>query len=900
MNTKTTLVLAVLAVAVAACLVFFIKPWEEQGTDKADEPKTTAKDLFDPKPADVDGVEVTVRGESAARVFKKDADGWTMLSPTTCPAVDYEINNQIVDKVSSLKYLKEYKVGDKNRPDDAVTRFNNPAARVKLMKGDQVAAELQVGNRLGTGKGNYIKRGGSDSIYESQETLSGTFDKQISTYRNKQVLNVKLEDVKSVQAAGLSNYKLVKSGTDWLIEEPERGRADKSTVETNAVNPLIRLYALDFADDAPVSDKPYGLDKPRLTMTVRSTKTVPAKAKPGDPGTKPADTQPSTEEVENTLLVGGPAGDNNYYARLKSAPWVFTLSSSTVDNFAKKVSDLRDKTLAKVENAKAIKVVSKTPDGEMTLVKKDGKWSFADGTVSDATAVADLIKAVADLKATEYVDAARLLIPLDWSKPRASVTVTQEGEANPVTVLVGPPSASGKMVYVKNAAEDAVAAVRDDQVTQLLAGPIAYSDRQVMQFPRERATKLEITRVGGETVTLEQKKNLWSMVAPVAASTDAGAVSSLMQDLATLRAKGVAGKDKAAFGLNAPGVTLAVHVEPLTADPNVKVASTAPAPAPATGPASTQPGKKPTLQDLLDYTLSLPKEKQNPLAIQMLKDEIAKEKATATQAATGPATRPGERTYAPGMSPEELLEFQKTLPPEKQNPKATEMLQKLIVDRKAAESQPAVQEPAPQPTIYRLMISQKDGKTYACRDGSDLVYELENKIYDDATAEMHDRQVAKVDPAAVSELSLLAGGNELSFRKAGENWTCTADPVLPIDKAKVDEVLNAIRDLKTHRYVAYQAADLAKYGLAGQADKVAVVAEGGKRVEILLSATGPAGDPDKSRYAVLADSRAVFLLKGEQVDKFSKKLDDFEKSDAPASPPGGSPGGPGGFGMNPE
>lgn len=829
MNTKTTLILAILAVAVAACLFFVVKPWETPVGGPVEEVKTTAKPLFDPKPTDVDRVEVLVRGEQSARVFKKETDGWMIHAPTTAPATEWEITSNIVDKVGNLKYLKEYPVGDKDRPDDNATRFNNPVATVKLMKGDKVLAELVVGSSLPTGKGNFVKRGGSDVIYESQDSLADTFDKKVSTYRNKRILNVKLDEVKEIAATGLSAYKLVKSGFDWLIEQPERGRADKMAVESNIANPLIGLYVSDFVDDAPGSYRVYGLDEPRLALTLKSSKTVPPKAKPGDPNTKPADTQPSTEEVESVLLVGGSTGENNYYARLKSAPWVFTLSSSTVDNFSKKVSDLRDKALAKVESAKVIKVVSKTPDGEMTLAKLQGKWSFADGTVCDATAVDDLIKALADLKATDFVDASKLLMPLDWSKPRASVTVTQEGQVNPVTVLVGAASSSGKMVYVKNAAEDAVAAVREDQVTQLLAGPLAYGDRQVLQFPRERATKLEITRAGAETVTLKQEKNVWSMVSPVQTSVDADAARNLMQDLSTLRAKSIVGKDKKAFGLDSPAVTLAVYVEPLTADPKVKVASTAPAatkPA-ATKPATTQPGKKPT------------------------KDQ--------------------------------------------QNPKATEMLEKLIVERKASESQPAGEKSAatepPPPTVYRLMLSQKAGKTYACRADRDLVYELESKIYDDATAEMHERQVAKLDTATVTDLTLVVGGAELSFRKSGDEWTYVADPVLPIDKTKVDEVLNAIRDLKTHRYVAYQAADMAKYGLGGQVDRVSVVADAGKRIEILLSAGGPVGDSDKSRYAALSGSKAVFLLKGEQVDKFSKKLDDFEKkADSPAT--GGNTGSP--------
>ncbi|MDM8006517.1 MAG: hypothetical protein QUV05_10270 [Phycisphaerae bacterium] len=70
-----------------------------------------------------------------------------------------------------------------------------------------------------------------------------------------------------------------------------------------------------------------------------------------------------------------------------------------------------------------------------------------------------------------------------------------------------------------------------------------------------------------------------------------------------------------------------------------------------------------------------------------------------------------------------------------------------------------------------------------------------------------------------------------------------------------------------------------------------------------MSAGGPAGDADKSRYAALSGSNGVFLLKGDQAGKFTRKLDDFEKkADSPATGGNtGSPmGGPMGGGFSPE
>jgi hypothetical protein len=313
---------------------------------------------------------------------------------------------------------------------------------------------------------------------------------------------------------------------------------------------------------------------------------------------------------------------------------------------------------------------------------------------------------------------------------------------------------------------------------------------------------------------------------------------------------------------------------------------------------ATQPAEGPTgisTEDLLNLQRSLPPEDQNPIATRLLEDMLEKEQAGKAGAATQPAKK------KPPISNQELLDYLFTLPEEKRNPLAVKMLQDLIAKEKADEEAAAAQaaasttqpvttkptpapeptkpEPAAQATIYRLLLNQKEGKTYACLADGDLIYELEDKVYEDATAEMHDRQIAKFEVDDVIELTLGSGEREITFRKSEDDWKYAADPVLPIDNQKVKDVLEACKDLKTHRYVDYTASDLGRYGLSGDdVRRLAVAVQGGERIDIRLSKTGPEGDPDDSVYAVLAGSKEVFLLKEEQVEKFTKKLEDFEKA----------------------
>jgi len=102
-----------------------------------------------------------------------------------------------------------------------------------------------------------------------------------------------------------------------------------------------------FKDDKPISDKPYGLDSPQLKVTVQTEQEIPPKARPGDPDTQPADTQPSMESKSYVLMVGGATDTKGetFFARIGTAPWVFSIRSDTYKNLSPTPTELRDKTI---------------------------------------------------------------------------------------------------------------------------------------------------------------------------------------------------------------------------------------------------------------------------------------------------------------------------------------------------------------------------------------------------------------------------------------------------------------------------------------------------------------------------------------------------------------------------
>jgi hypothetical protein len=758
MNTKTTLVLAVLAGIVAIYLFLIDKPWEEQVAEDVQE---VSKSLLDTEPSDIDRIEMQVKG-AGGTLTKKNGE-WVLTDPVTAPASKANVNG-LLNNITDLQYTREYEADDENRPEETVSGLDNPIAQYKLYSGDELQANLKIGSSLIVGQGNYLSLDDTKAVYESENEIPDFLFRGINEYRDQRLFSTKIGVVHTVEVEGLNNYRLVKSGNDWRVASEPSGRADAESVD-ELINAIKSVSAKEFKDNEPASYKPYGLEPARLKFTLQATK-VTTKEKAEETDTELTATQPSPEETCQ-LLIGAPTGTDasQYFAKVGRAPWVVSVTSAAVDKLTKPLSELRQKDLVEIENDKVAKIIAQTPKGDMNLMKQSpGDWQFADGTEADSVAVKELIKSIDSLQATNFVsqDMPELqLIPLNWNQPRARITVEKEGDQESSTILVGPTDTSGKMALVRNAAEEVVAVVREDEVEPLLAGPVTYQNRQVLSFSRPRAQKLVVNQPGTGQITLEKAATAWRMTEPVNAEANQDAVNNLLQDLSSIRAKGLVQGSKADFGLDQPSVIVAVSVERS---------------APETKPAETQPATAPSLE------------------------------------------------------------------------------------------------------TYGLLINKTSEGVFACKPDGEMIYRLDEKIYEDATAEFHNLQITDFETDAVDEITFISPKDEkLTLRQEdeGQGWKCLPHTLVPIDDSKVTETIKELSDLSAQRYVSYNVEKPADYGLTENILQVRIILTEGRTIELHVSQDGPANE--NSRYARLTDTNKVFLLTGEQVAKLHKSLDDFEK-----------------------
>lgn len=567
MNLKTTYALGVLAI-IGGLVLLIAQPWRPKQAQSESITDTQETPVLNDAPdiADVDRLEIARPGEPKL-AFARAADGtsWRIVEPFDAPAVDHRVRTAITT-LAGLQQKRRYAAADKNRPSDDEAGVGERAVVATLHDAKTGKSHaFRIGTNPPLSSDTYVRLAGRDELLVVGGAVVESIAAPLEEFRNKRLLaHLGRDEVKRVRVEGAGHYELAATdGAEWLIESPVRARADRAKADS-LVNAVRNLSAEKFVDDAPSDLARFALDVPSLKITlVTETKEEGAQTPP--PG-EDAATQPAPAEsvgAETTLLIGGRAGDA-YFAKLADQPWVFTVAARTRDDLAKPLDDLRDRRLFPFtkENATALEITAGGQSATLTL--DGGAWKLDDGSSADLTAVDDLLKSARDLTAVSFVETETLTDP-GLDPPRAVVAVTVTGEEAPLRLELGAATASGEMIYVRNPASGTTAIVRRAEAGNLRRPPAAYRSRDMLNFNKALANRLEIERDAARWVIEKgESEQDWRISAPTTDQADADAVGAILADLYNLRARAVAGVGNPAdFGLDAPVATVTVRYQPL-------------------------------------------------------------------------------------------------------------------------------------------------------------------------------------------------------------------------------------------------------------------------------------------------------------------------------------------------
>lgn len=407
---RSTLVLLVVALALGA-YVYFV----ESGRPPAGSPDPL-ETVFDVDADDVDALTV-VAGNGDRTVIEKDGDRWRLVEPLRAN-VDV---TQVVSLSSSLANLEMQRVvaEPEDAPDLASYGLTAPSIEVGFRTTDGADARLLIGDRSPAGNDLYATVADSNRVFLVSGYLDTTFDRTTFDLRDKSVLDVTRAQVDSLAVSGPDlAVRLRKTEGEWSLVAPIEARADLGVTD-GLVGRLATGQMAAIEEESAAADAlaPYGLDEPRVTVTLGLGSSTAA------------------------LLLGDTTPAGTVYARDASRDLVFTVEESLAAALERGADEYRRKNLFAFRpfNATALDVdiggerwtfALEAADGE----EESGVWrrTAPDAGDVERSAMDDLLAKLSNLRAESF-EASREGTGLD--APAAAVTVTfDDGDQERVAV----------------------------------------------------------------------------------------------------------------------------------------------------------------------------------------------------------------------------------------------------------------------------------------------------------------------------------------------------------------------------------------------------------------------------------------------------------------------------------
>ncbi|MBI5865493.1 MAG: DUF4340 domain-containing protein [Planctomycetes bacterium] len=541
MNPKTTIILALLAVAGGVAILLSPAKKADETENKPEQPAKAAA-LLDPKPDKDSIVRVAFERSGKPRLAfersgAKDDSGqfepWRMTEPAA-GATDSPVVDGLVHTLIELTSKRSFKAGGDGGVSVKDAGLDAPTATLMIADKTGKETKLEIGRRVPMSNNYYVRIAGSDTIHETDRDFSYDMKRDVGDYRGKSPLRVARNNAVQVHIDyDGAAYEIARNGEDWVLSSPAKAYASAEKVKS-IVNALANVRIDKFVDDAPTSLAAFGLDRPYLRVAVRTEekKLKPASQPAGS--TQPVEPQFETTAKTHEILIGGVSDATNgfRFMKLPDQPWVATIPSSAVEQLLPK--DIREMRLTRASAAAITQLAISTGDSSANLTKKNGVWT-GEGDLAeiDGDAVQTLCDTIAGLKAVDFVDDPSKLEKAGLDKPRATITATITGQVEPLVVRIGNETEIGDQA--------GAAFVPAGLAAKLIVPPISLRSRNIFSAPVSQISRIEQHR--GEIVTIvERAGDQWKLVQPDGAAADASGMGDITRDLSSLRAKRVVSK----------------------------------------------------------------------------------------------------------------------------------------------------------------------------------------------------------------------------------------------------------------------------------------------------------------------------------------------------------------------
>ena len=520
MKFRNTLIL----LGVAIILIIFVYVFEIRKPEgNSSKSKSLGKTLL-LENGDISKVElVYADSQYESIVCSKDNSGqWRITQPLKAKA-----DQKVIDRMISRSLGRNVLNALKDPESLADYGLDNPRVEATFHLGDGASRTILLGNTVPTGNYVYVKQESAPDIYLVPASIVDDLTKFVSDLRDRTVIALDGTSVRRIRLEYADGKSVVceRKESGWELTEPVVARADASAVEW-LISGLSDMKVDRFVDDPAEFSFP-----PNMKIFIVS----------------------ENEPVEKSVTISQEK-DGLVYVKTDSGE--FLVNAEVADKLPKQPYDLRDRTVMVFDESAVEKVELKYPRLSIALEKnpagEEEEWKMTAPmqVKADKSQVDGILRKLHDLRASEFApDSASHGL----AQPEIQITLSLKGSGTK-TLLAG--KKTGKLVYVKTAAEETVYLVGAGILDDLTKKPLDFRNSQMMEFQRDDVKRIELRKKDGVIVCIKQERD-WRIIEPIREKASNDKVIDILRKLDSLKAeKFVAEKAQrlSEYGLDQPRV----------------------------------------------------------------------------------------------------------------------------------------------------------------------------------------------------------------------------------------------------------------------------------------------------------------------------------------------------------
>jgi hypothetical protein len=378
----------------------------------------------------------------------KEGSFWKLTKPFAAPADSTAVDSMF----TSLEKLEADELVADQVKDFAQYGLDAPSRSVKaVVEGAKEPLAVDFGAKSPDGSNIYARKPGEAKVYLVASYVESSFDKKPFDLRDRDLLHVKRDDVRSLEVAGPDgSYTLARSEAgEWAFTRPLATRAGRWSVD--GLLGTIEGLRMDSVAGESVSDPKdvarYGLAKPARTVTLVTkdgasrTLELGAPAPDPSPAPTPSPTQAPSPAPGKKAEKPTPPKPTKYYARQAGSGLVAVVPAALADDLAKGMAELRAKRLAEIATyetegfevtaggatKKYAKTTTKDKDG---LDKTQWKRTAPDAKDLDTTKVEDALFKLGGVDVSEFVDAPKAASDYGLDAPALKIAIKAKAESS--------------------------------------------------------------------------------------------------------------------------------------------------------------------------------------------------------------------------------------------------------------------------------------------------------------------------------------------------------------------------------------------------------------------------------------------------------------------------------------